>query len=97
MEKSFGLFFFLRISKKEKGLERNVYMHLTTVSTVFDVSSAKRKCDRDKWNQDAGRMWKKYEESSPFNELTIKLFFRFIKLINFPQIYNSGRADTYEF
>jgi site-specific recombinase XerD len=67
MEKSFGLFFFLRKSKNENGLERNVYMRLTAESIVVDVST-KRKCDRNKWNQEAGRMWKRYEESGFFND-----------------------------
>jgi hypothetical protein len=42
-------------------------MRLTTESTVVEVS-AKRKCERYKWNQEAGRMWKKYEESGLFND-----------------------------
>ncbi len=34
MEKSFGLFFFLRKNKNEKGLERMYYMRLTADSEV---------------------------------------------------------------
>jgi site-specific recombinase XerD len=67
MEKSFGMFFYLKKSKYDKTSERTVYIRLTTESTTVEVS-AKRKCERDKWNQEAGRMSKKYDESGPFND-----------------------------
>ena len=67
MEKSFGLFFFLKKSKFDKGIERFIYMRLTTESDSAEVST-KRKCEMTKWNQEAGRMWKKNEESGPFND-----------------------------
>ena len=67
MEKSFGLFFFLKKSKFDKGTERSVYMRVTTESRAAEVST-KQKCDKEKWNQEAGRMWKKYDESGLFND-----------------------------
>src|SRR5450432_980354 len=66
MEKSFGLFFYLKKGKSDKNFERTIYIHLTTESDAVDIS-AKRKCTKDKWNQEAGRMSKKYEESTLFN------------------------------
>lgn len=49
MEKSFGLFFYLKKGESDKNLERTVYIHLTTESDSVDIS-AKRKCTKDKWN-----------------------------------------------
>lgn len=55
MEKSFGLFFFLKKSKFDNGIERRIYIRVTTESRAAEVST-KQKCDKEKWNQEAGKI-----------------------------------------
>lgn len=54
MEKSFGLFFFIKKSKSSKAVEHFIYLHITVDGVGCDIST-KRKCDPAKWNADAGR------------------------------------------
>ncbi len=67
MERSFGLFFFL---KKPKGYRKTgefpVYIRITVNGKSFELST-KRKCAHEKWNQDAGRMNGKGEVVKTFN------------------------------
>lgn len=66
MDKSFGLFFFL---KKPKGFvsgEIPIYLRVTIDRESFDLSN-KRKCLSSKWNSDAGRMNGKGDDVKAFN------------------------------
>jgi RHS repeat-associated protein len=55
MEKSFGLFFFLKKNKwHQPGQEIDVYLKITVNGKSTEISS-KRKCDPLKWNASAGR------------------------------------------
>lgn len=67
MEKSFGLFFFLKKPKGYKaGTEVYVYIRITVNGTVTDLST-KRKCDPAKWNAAAGRAEGKTENAKSLN------------------------------
>jgi hypothetical protein len=55
MERSFGLFFFLKKNKwNQPGQEIDVYLKITVNGKSTEISS-KRKCDPLKWNASAGR------------------------------------------
>jgi hypothetical protein len=66
MEKSFGLFFHLKKSRKYFEKELAVYMRITTDGLTCEIST-KRKCDPDKWNAKAGRMIGKGDYVNAFN------------------------------
>src|SRR4051812_24650115 len=66
MERSFGLFFFLKKPKGYQAGEMPVYIRITVNGNAFELSS-KRRCLPDKWNQDAGRMNGKGEVVKAFN------------------------------
>lgn len=66
MEKSFGLFFYLKKSKKLNGNERPVYLRVTVNGVACDIS-LKRKCDSNSWNTNAGRMDGKTEQAKSLN------------------------------
>jgi site-specific recombinase XerD len=66
MEKSFGLFFYLKKSKKLNGNERPVYLRITVNGVSCDIS-IKRKCDLNSWNTNAGRMDGKTEQARSLN------------------------------
>lgn len=53
LEKSFGLFFFLKKPKNEKGNARYVYLKITVDGKSTDVAT-KRKWDNRKWNNAKG-------------------------------------------
>src|ERR1700759_5374256 len=54
LEKSFGLFFFLKKPKNEKGNSRDIYLRLTVDGVSKDVAT-KRQWDALRWNPTAGR------------------------------------------
>jgi hypothetical protein len=66
MEKSFGLFFFIKKSKSIKAVEHFIYLHITVDGVGCDIS-IKRKCDPAKWNGDAGRAEGKTEAVKSLN------------------------------
>ncbi|MBO9203219.1 MULTISPECIES: site-specific integrase [Niastella] len=66
MEKSFGLFFFIKKSKSIKVVEHFIYLHITVDGIGCDIST-KRKCDPAKWNGDAGRAEGKTEDVRSLN------------------------------
>jgi hypothetical protein len=53
LEKSFGLFFFLKKPKNERGTTRYVYLKITVDGESADVAT-KRKWDSRKWNSAKG-------------------------------------------
>ena len=55
MEKSFGLFFHLKITRNNNAAELPIYLCIT-VNKVSREISTKRKCDPSKWNATAGRV-----------------------------------------
>jgi hypothetical protein len=54
LEKSFGLFFFLKQPKKETVVERYVYLRIT-VNGISKELSTKRLWEPSRWSQDTGR------------------------------------------
>lgn len=66
MEKSFGLFFFIKKSNSSKAVEHYIYLHITVDGSGCDIST-KRKCDPAKWNGDAGRVDGKTENVRSLN------------------------------
>lgn len=54
LEKSFGLFFFLKQPKNDKSVERYVYLRITVDGQSRELST-KRLCEPSRWSQDAGR------------------------------------------
>ena len=66
MNKSFGLFFFLKKAKGFVSGEIPIYLRVTIDGESFDLSS-KRKCLSSKWNSDAGRMNGKGDDVKAFN------------------------------
>lgn len=66
LEKSFGLFFFLKQPKNQKNKERYVYLRIT-VDGVSKELSTKRVWQVDKWNQAAGKATGTKEEAKNLN------------------------------
>lgn len=54
LEKSFGLFFFLKQPKNQKRDVRYVYLRITVDGTSKELST-KRLWNADRWNQSSGR------------------------------------------
>lgn len=67
MEKSFGLFFHLKISRNKKETELPIYLCIT-VNRVSREVSTKRKCDPLKWNVTAGRVEGKTQNAKSIND-----------------------------
>lgn len=67
MEKSFGLFFHLKISRNKKETELPIYLCIT-VNRVSREVSTKMKCDPIKWNVTAGRIEGKTQYAKSINE-----------------------------
>lgn len=66
MEKSFGLFFFLKKSKNYKGGEVPIYLRITVNGISKDIST-KQSCSSSLWNVTAGRMIGKTEAAKSLN------------------------------
>ena len=66
MEKSFGLFFYLKKPKVETNDGIPIYMRITVNGEHFEVS-CKRKCVPSRWNPSSGRMIGKGDEARAFN------------------------------
>ena len=66
METSFGLSFFIKKNKHDRGNTSAIYMRITVDGETCDVS-AKRKCETKKWNKISGRMSVKEEGALEFN------------------------------
>jgi site-specific recombinase XerD len=67
MEKSFGLFFFLKKNKwNQPGQEIDVYLKITVNGKSTEISS-KRKCDPSKWNALAGKVVGQTEYAKAIN------------------------------
>ncbi len=67
MEKSFGLFFHLKISRNKKETELPIYLCIT-VNRVSREVSTKMKCDPIKWNVTAGRVEGKTQYAKSIND-----------------------------
>lgn len=97
MDKSFGLLFFLRKSKNCKESEANIYMRITVDRTRCEIST-KRKCDPEKWNQDAGRLNGKTDVVKSFNSyldtLQQKVFEAKRKLIETDKLLSPENIKT---
>ncbi|MDB5142613.1 MAG: site-specific integrase [Mucilaginibacter sp.] len=66
LEKSFGLFFFLKKPKNEKGNARYIYLRLTVDGISKDVAT-KRQWDKLRWNPSAGRATGLKEDARALN------------------------------
>lgn len=66
LEKSFGLFFFLKKPKNEKGNARYIYLRLTVDGISKDVAT-KRQWDNLRWNASAGRATGLKEDAKALN------------------------------
>ena len=66
MEKSFGLFFYLKKDQRTHNEEIPIYLRLTVDGVSCDIS-IKRKCDPGKWNAMAGRANAKTEAAKTIN------------------------------
>ncbi len=66
MEKSFGLSFFIKKNKHDRGNKSVIYMRITVDGEACEIST-KRKCDSKKWNKITGRMHVKEEGALEFN------------------------------
>ncbi len=97
MEKSFGLLFFLRKPKNYKDKNVYVYMRITVNKSYCDIST-KRKCNPEKWNQDAGRLRGKTDEIKSFNSyldtLQQKVFEAKRKLIETDKLLSPENIKT---
>lgn len=97
MEKSFGLFFFLKKNKKVSDPDRTVYMRITVDGDFAEIST-KRKCEKENWNSESGRMNKKREAAKEFNAyldtLQQKVFESKRKLLELDQAVTPGNIKT---
>ena len=66
LEKSFGLFFFLKKPKNEKGNLRYVYLRITVDGVSRDLA-VKRQWDCQRWNASAGRATGTKEDTKTLN------------------------------
>ena len=66
IEKSFGLFFFLKKGKNAKGDERHVYLKITVDGTAAEIAT-KRMWHPDRWIQKAGRASGSKEDAKVLN------------------------------
>ncbi|NCD67908.1 site-specific integrase [Mucilaginibacter agri] len=66
LEKSFGLFFFLKRPKNEKGNLRYVYLRITVDGVSRDLA-VKRQWDCQRWNASAGRATGTKEDTKTLN------------------------------
>jgi len=77
LEKSFGLLYYLKQPKNQKGKDRFVYLRITVDGKPKEVS-IKRRWHCDKWNQRAGRATGNKEDARSLNEylesLTSKIY-----------------------
>ena len=70
LEKSFGLFFFLKKPKNEKGNARYIYLRLTVDGISKDVAT-KRQWDSLRWNASAGRATGLKEDARALNSYLV--------------------------
>lgn len=75
LEKSFGLLFFLKQSKKNKNGEKYIYLRIT-VNGVSKELSTKRLCLSSKWNSSAGRVLGNSEEGRTLNSYLDTLYYK---------------------
>jgi len=68
MEKSFGLFFYLKKPKSYRDSDIPVYLRITVNGRAVDIST-KSKCDPQKWNAAAGRATGKTDAVKSLNAL----------------------------
>ncbi|MEO6522507.1 MAG: Arm DNA-binding domain-containing protein [Mucilaginibacter sp.] len=66
LEKSFGLFFFLKQPKNENAVERYVYLRITVDGTSKELST-KRLWEPSRWSQEAGRAIGTKEDARALN------------------------------
>src|SRR5690349_16768878 len=66
LEKSFGLLFFLKQSKKQKNGAQYIYLRLT-VDGISRELSTKRTCEPSRWNSKAGKAFGSKEEVKSLN------------------------------
>lgn len=66
MENSFGLFFFLKKSKYDRGNENLIYLRITVNGKAVELST-KRRCNPARWNQRSGRMDGKSDAAKSLN------------------------------
>jgi len=66
LEKSFGLFFFLKQPKNETTIERYVYLRITVDGIARELST-KRQWDPSRWSQDTGRATGSKEDARSLN------------------------------
>ncbi|MDI3318398.1 site-specific integrase [Pinibacter soli] len=67
MNRSFGLLFFPRKSRKKNEVEADIYLRITVDGRSVEIST-KRQCDLQKWNYDTGRLNGKTEDAKLFNQ-----------------------------
>lgn len=67
MNRSFGLLFFPRKSRKKNEVEADIYLRITVDGRSVELST-KRQCDLQKWNYDTGRINGKTEDAKLFNQ-----------------------------
>lgn len=75
LEKSFGLFFFLKQSKKNQNGERYIYLRIT-VDRVSKELSTKRLWKTSRWNAAAGRAEGNNQDSKILNAYLETIYFK---------------------
>ena len=75
LEKSFGLLFFLKQSKKNKNGEKYIYLRITVNGVVKELST-RRLCISSKWNSSAGRVLGNSEEGRTLNSYLDTLYYK---------------------
>ncbi|MEP1257641.1 Arm DNA-binding domain-containing protein, partial [Algoriphagus sp.] len=75
LEKSFGLLFFLKQSKKNKNGEKYIYLRIT-VDGIPKELSTKRLWQLSKWNVSAGRAFGNSEEGKTLNSYLDTLYYK---------------------
>lgn len=68
MERSLGVFFYLKKQKNYESDETPIYMRITVNGNRIEVS-VREKCDPSNWNADAGRMNGKTDKAKSLNQL----------------------------
>lgn len=66
LERSFGLLFFLKSSKSNRGKERNVYARITVNGKSKEFSTKRSWCN-DRWDQNTGRAIGNKEDARTLN------------------------------
>jgi site-specific recombinase XerD len=75
LEKSFGLLFFLKQSKKNKNGEKYIYLRIT-VDGIPKELSTKRLWQLSKWNVSAGRAFGNSEEGKTLNSYLDTIYYK---------------------